>query len=312
GMCYIGHGDSMLNEIKIKYFLVLSELLNVSAAAKELHITQQALSKQIGSLEQELDCILFTRVPRGVVLTEAGEVMQKTFYSIQRSMELAMVEIHNNERSNGRVLNIGCASGLRPGPFINPLCAKFQEQEAAQIWFGQPDTYNDLIAWMSEGKFDLVLCTDDFGSDFPELESIVLCQTPFYFFAGKDHPMAAANSSLKDFRDLPFYLTNCDVRTNRIFSICAREHFFPEHVCNTANPYSTYLMAEMGTAVAFGTGFSVMHTNPAVRGYRIPGEDVQLLCLYHPGRAGKLTMRFVEFLKEQCTPKQWYFPSPLG
>lgn len=41
----------MLNEIKIKYFLVLSELLNFSAAAKALHITQQALSKQISQLE---------------------------------------------------------------------------------------------------------------------------------------------------------------------------------------------------------------------------------------------------------------------
>lgn len=104
----------ILNEIKIKYFLVLAEYLNFSAAAKALHITQQALSKQISQLEQELDCVLFTRTPRGVALTQAGEVMQKTFYGFQRGIEQAMVEIHNNERSNGRVLNIGCAAGLRP------------------------------------------------------------------------------------------------------------------------------------------------------------------------------------------------------
>ena len=132
----------MLNEIKIKYFLVLSELLNFSAAAKALHITQQALSKQISQLEQELDCVLFTRVPRGVELTEAGAVMQKAFHSIQRGMELAMVEIHNNERSNGRVLNIGCAAGLRPGPFLNPLCREFSKETGAQIWFGQLDTFS--------------------------------------------------------------------------------------------------------------------------------------------------------------------------
>ncbi len=299
----------MLNEIKIKYFLVLSELLNVSAAAKVLHITQQALSKQISQLEQELDCILFTRVSRGVVLTESGAVMQKAFYSMQRGLELALVEIHNNERSSGRVLNIGCAAGLRPGPFFNPLCEKFQQQEAAQVWFGQPDTFNDLIDWISEGKFDLVLCTDDFGREFSELEAIPLCRTPMYFFVGKDHPMASSNAVLRDFRELPFYVTYCDVRTNRIYSICARDRFFPEHVCNTANPYSTYLMAEMGTAVAFGTGFSSLHTNPAVRSYRIPEEAVHLLCLYHPGQASSLTQSFVSFLKECCDAEQWYFPS---
>ena len=298
----------MLNEIKIKYFLVLSEYLNFSTAAKALHITQQALSKQIGQLEQELDCVLFTRVPRGVELTESGMVMQKTFYSMQRGMELAMVEIHNNERSNGRVLNIGCASGLRPGPFINPLCRAFAKETGAQIWFGQPDTFNDLIDWISERKFDLVLCTNDFGQDFSELEAVPLCRTPFYFFVDKDHPMASSTAELRDFQDLPFYLTNCDVRTNRIYSICAKQQFFPEHVCNTANPYSTYLMAELGTALAFGTGFSSLHNNPAVRAYRLPEETVQLLCLYQPEQCSALTTAFLNYLRAHCQPDRCYYP----
>lgn len=299
----------MLNEVKIKYFLVLSELLNISAAAKELHITQQALSKQLSQLEQELDCILFVRASRGVVLTEAGEVMKKTFYTMQRGLEQAMVEIHNNERNNGRVLNIGCAAGLRPGPFLNPLCTKFLEQQSARLWFGQPDTYNDLISWLAGDKFDLAFCTDDFGSAFPELEAVPLCKTPFYFFVGKDNPMASAHATLRDFQDLPFYLTNCDTRTNRILARCAKERFFPENTCSTANPYSTYLMAETGTAVAFGTGFSMLHTNPAVRSYRLPDEEVRLLCLYHPEHANALTLEFVDFLRAHCDPEQWFYPS---
>lgn len=304
-------GDNMLNEVKIKYFLVLSELLNFSAAAKSLHITQQALSKQISQLEQELDCILFTRVPRGVELTESGLVMQKTFYSMERSIERAMVEIHNNQRSNGRVLNIGCAAGLRPGPFLNPLCHSFTEKTGAQIWFGQPDTFNDLISWLAEGKFDLAFCTDDYGTDFPEIIPLPLCQPPFYFFVGKDHPAASVNANLCDFQELPFYLTNCDHRTNRIYNICARQQFFPPHVCNTANPYSTYLMAEMGTAVAFGTGFSSLHSNPAVRAYRIPDETVHLMCLYNQDQKNPLVEAFIAHLAAGAAPDSWYFPSPL-
>lgn len=219
-----------------------------------------------------------------------------------------MVEIHNNERSNGRVLNIGCASGLRPGPFINPLCRAFTKETGAQIWFGQPDTFNDLINWISEGKFDLVLCTDDFGQDFSELEAVPLCRTPFYFFVDKDHPRASSTAELRDFQDLPFYLTNCDVRTNRIYSICAKQQFFPEHVCNTANPYSTYLMAELGTALAFGTGFSSLHNNPAVRAYRLPEETVQLLCLYQPEQCSALTTAFLNYLRAHCQPDRWYYP----
>ena len=227
---------------------------------------------------------------------------------MQRGMELAMVEIHNNERSNGRVLNIGCASGLRPGPFINPLCRAFAKETGAQIWFGQPDTFNDLIDWISERKFDLVLCTNDFGQDFSELEAVPLCRTPFYFFVDKDHPRASSTAELRDFQDLPFYLTNCDVRTNRIYSICAKQQFFPEHVCNTANPYSTYLMAELGTALAFGTGFSSLHNNPAVRAYRLQEETVQLLCLYQPEQCSALTTAFLNYLRAHCQPDRWYYP----
>ena len=126
----------MLNEIKIKYFLMLSEYLNFSTAAKALHITQQALSKQIGQLEQELDCVLFTRVPRGVELTESGMVMQKTFYSMQRGMELAMVEIHNNERSNGsgpqHRLCIRAASWSVYQPAVPGICKR--NRRADLVW----------------------------------------------------------------------------------------------------------------------------------------------------------------------------------
>ena len=179
----------MLNEIKIRYFLVLSEYLNFSAAAKELHITQQALSKQISQLEQELDCILLNRTPRGVVLTDAGKILQKAFYSMKNSLEQALVEVKNNARSTGRVLNIGCAAGLRPGPFFNRLCQEYTERSGAQFWLGQPDTYNDLITWLSEDKFDLALSTDDYGNEFSELQTLPLCKTPLYFFVGRDHPM---------------------------------------------------------------------------------------------------------------------------
>lgn len=137
----------------------------------------------------------------------------------------------------------------------------------------------------------------------PELASVPLCRTPLYFFVGRDHPMASATAHLSSFQDMPFYVTNCDYRTNRIISICAREQFFPANICNTANPYSTYLMAEMGSAVAFGSGFSTLHMNPSVRAYRLQNETVHLLCVYHPGQASPLTHTFVSFLSaamRQC------------
>lgn len=46
-------------------------------------------------------------------------------------------------------------------------------------------------------------------------------------FVSKNHPRASANAQLRDFQTLPFYLTNYDTRTNRIYSIRAKQQSFP-------------------------------------------------------------------------------------
>ena len=301
----------MLNEIKIKYFLVLSDTLNFTAAAEELHITQQALSKQISQLETELECTLFHRTTRGVVLTDAGLVMQKAFLTMQNSLEHARTEIKNDLRNSSRVLNIGCGAGLRPGPFFTPLANRFMQASGSLIWYGQPDTYDDLVTWLSQDKFDFILCTDDYGGDPGQLQKIELCRTPLYFFVNRDLPTASVGASLYDFRNQPFYVTSNEQRTNRILSLCMRERFYPEHIFTTANPYSTYLMTEMGEAITFGSGFSMLHTNPAVRAYRIPGEEVHLVCMYNPENLSSLSKEFIEFLRDHRSMNELYFPQKI-
>ena len=59
----------------LEYFLVVVKYLNISKAAKELFISQPALSKQISQLEAELGVILFDRTKHSLKLTHAGEVL---------------------------------------------------------------------------------------------------------------------------------------------------------------------------------------------------------------------------------------------
>ncbi|BET10674.1 LysR family transcriptional regulator [Pandoraea sputorum] len=57
---------------------------NFSRAADELHVSQSAISHQVQQLEEEVGQPLFRRVGRGVELTVAGEVLQRT---VQRSID---------------------------------------------------------------------------------------------------------------------------------------------------------------------------------------------------------------------------------
>ena len=56
-------------------FYTVAECKNISAAAKELYISQPAISKAISKLETNLDTTLFIRNSRGVTLTQEGEYL---------------------------------------------------------------------------------------------------------------------------------------------------------------------------------------------------------------------------------------------
>ncbi|MBN1451714.1 MAG: LysR family transcriptional regulator [Anaerolineales bacterium] len=65
----------MVDIQKIETFLRAAEKLNLSEAAKQLHLSQPTVSHHIKTLEQELDVPLFIRSNTGLQLTEAGRIL---------------------------------------------------------------------------------------------------------------------------------------------------------------------------------------------------------------------------------------------
>ena len=60
---------------QIECFLEAAKTLNFTEAASRLYISQQGLSRQIASLEKELELRLFDRTTRDVRLTRSGELL---------------------------------------------------------------------------------------------------------------------------------------------------------------------------------------------------------------------------------------------
>lgn len=68
-------GGSTVNLKQLRYFVVIAEEHQITAAARRLHISQPPLSYELAQLEQELGTQLVIRGARNARLTEAGRIL---------------------------------------------------------------------------------------------------------------------------------------------------------------------------------------------------------------------------------------------
>jgi len=95
-----------MNLHHLELFHAVAHTGNVTAAAKQLHISQPAVSVQIRELEEALDTLLFERQPRGVLLTEAGGILDgyaSRLFAIVGEAEVALAAYRSLEQGRLRV-----------------------------------------------------------------------------------------------------------------------------------------------------------------------------------------------------------------
>jgi DNA-binding transcriptional LysR family regulator len=83
----------ILDSRKLLAFTTLARVGSFTLAARDLHLTQSAVSHAIKSLEQELDCRLFDRLGRSVNLTPAGRQLLDHAHKILAEMKIARADL---------------------------------------------------------------------------------------------------------------------------------------------------------------------------------------------------------------------------
>lgn len=92
----------------LRSFLSVAQEGNVTRAARALHITQPALSRQLLDLERELGCELLIRESRGVTLTDEGLILRKRAEEILELADRAEQEIRSPQATVEGDVWIGC------------------------------------------------------------------------------------------------------------------------------------------------------------------------------------------------------------
>lgn len=93
-------------------FNTVAEAGNISHAAKELYISQPAISKAVTRLEQNLETKLFIRSSRGVTLTDSGKMLYEQTNAAFKHLKQAEETIKKNKKLGTGSLKIGVSTTL--------------------------------------------------------------------------------------------------------------------------------------------------------------------------------------------------------
>lgn len=141
---------------QLKTFRTVAELGSLSAASDRLRIAQPALSRQIKLLEHDLKTVLFIRHGRGMVLTQAGQMLLDRTVGVIRRLEQAREDILAVPgRPSGRVV-----VGMVP-TVSSVLAARVAQRVVASLPGVQlriVDAYGGfLVDWLHRGEIDLAV-----------------------------------------------------------------------------------------------------------------------------------------------------------
>lgn len=101
-----------MNEQQLHYFIKIAEKQNLTIAAQELIISPPALTATLRRLEKELNCQLFDRSGRNIILNTRGQILLQYAKEALKALDTAREEIALAQQHSDARLTIGLASPL--------------------------------------------------------------------------------------------------------------------------------------------------------------------------------------------------------
>lgn len=139
-----------------RIFYTVAKTGNISKAAKELYISQPAISKSIQKLEDNLGCELFRRSSRGVLLTEEGELLYTHVSSALETLALGEDKLKNSLELGVGHLKIGVSSTLCKYillPYLKDFTKRYPHINISITC----QSSNDTLQLLEENKIDIGL-----------------------------------------------------------------------------------------------------------------------------------------------------------
>ena len=147
----------MENNLNLYYiFYTAAKHQNISLAAKELFISQPAVSKAISKLEENLQTPLFYRSSKGVRLTPEGEILYKQAENAFLALKSGEEQLNRRKELGMGQLSIGVSNTLCKYVLLPYLKDFIKEYPHIRISIECQSSYHTIEA-LRNGKVDIGL-----------------------------------------------------------------------------------------------------------------------------------------------------------
>ena len=202
-----------MNIDQIRAFHKVASTGSFTRAARELLVTQPAVSQEIKALESSLGIKLFDRSGKNVRMTTEGEVLLSyalRLFAIHEEMESLFGRSKNLQHGQ---IKLG-STALMGTYFLPKIIGRFNRRYPGieiDLQMGNSDQVMHLVL---EGLVDLGF--SGMTTNHARLESILIHQEKMIMVASPRHPLSARKISLDDISETPFIWREKGTQTRKL------------------------------------------------------------------------------------------------
>jgi DNA-binding transcriptional LysR family regulator len=289
----------------LRYVIAVAEELHFGRAAKRLHLSAPALSKQIKDLERDLGYALFDRRTREVLLTPAGTAFvgdaRQALVWVERAVQCGYAA---SRRDAGELL-IGYSPWFRPSLLVALQTAFGERRPNAKLAFhsGYSSTQIELLlkGTLQAGLIELPVSTEGLTTHCVWREELILA-------VPENHPLAKRSEIDRlDLATEPiiWVAKTLNLALHKyLLESCQRSGYMPRivHEVNT--------VSELFDLVAFGAGIGFVkrsvgersrESGVVFRELRRPRLSIETGIAYRADNESEVLRVLVQLLREQSS-----------
>lgn len=261
-----------LQDTALRYFLEVAQCGSLTEASARLHVAASALSRQIAGLEAQLGTPLFERHPRGMVLTEAGQVLARHARHAQLDAERALGEIAALRGLRAGQVRLATSDAFA-NELVPQLCARFRQAHAGISFEVQVLPTAEVPAAVRGGEADIGLCF----SRAPEKDIAVAWRqrAPVLALLPPGHALARARRlTLARMAPYPLALPPPETTVRQMLDIaCSRQGLRLDPVLVSGHARTLLHFVASGGGLSVGSEVAARHLVAAGKLLALPMAD---------------------------------------